>query len=535
MKRVDVDISTKLLIVQFKFRHSDRKEAMKTLNHVLTLHHKTFSRGFNAYLVPPSAENIKKLHDWDFSFPDDFAELAGHSIAVKKVAKLPYHNIKVPKYLHFLRPYQKEAFQFLKYREGRGLIADDMGIGKTFEALGWIRDTLKHGNALIIVPTSTKPQWLLHYREIIDEDVEVLYGQTSHVLRDCTYIINWDIVLYWEKELLKVPFYTVVADECQMMGNKKSQRTKTVKKLAKKADSFIPMSGTPIDSKPRQFFPVLNLLDKEIFPDEWKYINRYCGKKHNGFGFTYDGVSHVEELHYKVSKLMIRRHKREVLKDLPPLDKSVVQMALGKSITKYKALESNFFDTYETHSMSKKDMENEVYNLKMEIFDMKFKSICLWIEEFMTSGEKLIVGVWHHHVTDRLHTHFKGSSTKINGTVTGIHREKALSDFYNNIDVLFLQIKSGGVGLDGLQNVCCNAAIVELPPTPTLLDQFTSRLERSGQENPMNAYFLMGEGTLELDWVDRLDEVRENIDATMDGKETEDKDLLSMMFERSEK
>jgi len=535
MKRIDVDVSTKLLIVRFKFLSRDHEEEQTTLDNVLTLHHKIYSRAFKAYLVPPSAENIEKLHAWDFSFPDDFAELAGHSIAVKKVAKLPYHHIKIPKYVHFLRPYQKEAFQFLEYRKGRGLIGDEMGTGKTFEALGWIRHTLKYGNALFIVPQITKPTWLQHYRELIDDEVEVLYGQTPYKLCDRSYIINWDILLYWEKELLKVPFYSIVADECQMAGNKKAKRTKAMKKLAKRADSFIPMSGTPIDSKPRQFFPVLNLLDPEMFPDEWKYINRYCGKKHNGFGFTYDGVSHVEELHYKISKLMIRRRKREVLKDLPPLDKSVIQMPLGKSITRYKALESNFFDTYETHSMSKADMENEVYNLKMEIFDMKFKSICLWIEEFMTSGEKLLVGVWHHHVIDKLHSHFKDSSTKINGKITGTHREKALENFYNNVDILFLQMKSGGVGLDGLQNVCCNTAIVELPPTPTLLDQFISRLERSGQENPMNAFFLMGEGTLEVDWIDRMDEVRGIIDATIDGVETENKDLLSLMFERSKK
>lgn len=853
MKRIDVDVSTKLLIITFKFLKRDFEEEQITLNNVLTLHHKTYSKALKAYLAPPSAENIEKLYKWEFSFPDDFAELAGHSIAVKKKATLPYHHIKLPKFLHFLRPYQKEAIQFMHYRNGRGLIADDMGIGKTYEALGWIRSTLRYGNALIIVPTSTKPQWYRAYKELIDDEIEVLYGQTPYKLSDRSYIINWELLQYWEKELIKIPFHTIVPDECfpystkvhtnigilkigdivtnkikcsalsldiktnkltykpivhyagkkiginylmkikhsfgelictnnhkiwsltdgvykradeiqngenlyllqktfsnkkgrekyssilfkklrseksgqvsyenkrmgqnvqteqkemgsfrriptvpkktitkneskqpfiktrsteknernqikkwnisqmewypgwkwqrvytttkniirfirctldrriyfcnrfcrklpitlqnrhslsktqnsdrsgwrksqsknnkrkgfkeniflgntwvesisfleqgctrksskncksnfvynievkknhnyfadnilvsncQYAGNKKSNRTKVLKKLAKKAPSFMPMSGTPIDLKPRQFFPVLNLIDSEVFPDEWKFLNRYCGKKHNGFGFSYDGVSHAEELHYKISRMMIRRHKRDVLKDLPALNKSVVQMSIGKTISKYKALENNFFDTYETHSMSKIEMENEVYNLKMEIFDMKFKSICLWIDTFMTSGEKLLVGVWHHHVIDKLHAHYKSTSTVINGKVTGVHREKALSDFYNDIDILFLQIKSGGVGLDGLQHVCCNTAIVELPPTPTLVNQFISRLERSGQENPMNAYFLMGEGTLELDWMERLDEVSNNIDATVDGKETEDTNLLTMLFERSKK
>ena len=531
MKRIDVDPYSHLLIVKFRFLNKHWKEEMQIKRNILSLEKRVYSRGTNVWMVPPTGLNIEKLWEWDFSFPEDFLELVGHDTLIKKIIKPPYHDIKLPKYLDFLRPYQKEAVQFIKYKKGRALIGDDMGVGKTVEAIGWIKWNIKNGPALIIVPASTKLQWRNSYKRWVDKDVEVLYGKTPYKLTRRSYIINWEILQYWEKHLSMVQFHICVADESQYAGNIDALRTKALTRLAKHIPSFIPMSGTPIETKAKQFFPTLHLVDKKLFPSEWKYLNRYCIQD---FGNSYSGSAHVEELHAKVSGLMIRRMKRDVLKDLPPLIRSVVPMSIGKYSSKYNDLEKTFFDTYETHSLSKLEEKKLLGNLKLKVFDMKFTSICLWINEFMKSDKKLLVGVWHRYVIDRLHDRYKDNAVKINGSVTGIKREKALEDFYNNKDICFLQIKSCGIGLDGLQHVCSNAAIVELT-TPKLLEQFESRLERDGQKDPMNISYLLGEGTIEEDLLEALDEVRKMIDAVVDGKQTENKDLLKILYERRHK
>lgn len=123
----------------------------------------------------------------------------------------------------------------------------------------------------------------------------------------------------------------------------------------------------------------------------------------------------------------------------------------------------------------------------------------------------------------------------INGKITGPKREQALHNFYEDKQILFLQMKSGGVGLDGLQNVCSNTAIVELGDTPTIMNQFISRIERSGQTEPMNAYFLLGEGTIEEDIIEVLDETQQNIDAAIDGKQTKQVDLLTALYKKRRK
>lgn len=528
MKRIDVDPYTHLLIVKFRFLNKHWKEEMQTKRNILSLQKRSYSRGLNVWMVPPTRSNIENLWAWEFSFPEDFSELVGHDIIIKKIAKPSYHDIKLPKYLDFLRPYQKEAVQFIKYKNGRALIADDMGVGKTVEAIGWIKWNIKNGPALIIVPASTKLQWEKSYHRWIDKDVEIIYGKTPHNLTRRSYIINWDILKYWEKNLSLIPFYSCVADESQFSGNISSGRTKALINLAKHIPSFIPMSGTPIETKVKQFFPTLHLVDKKLFSSEWKYLNRYCVQN---YGNSYSGSAHVEELHVKVSGLMIRRMKRDVLKDLPPLIRSVVPMSIGKYSNKYNDLETIFFDTYATHSLSKLEEKKLMGNLKLKIFDMKFTSICLWINEFLLSDKKLVVGVWHRYVIDRLYSRYRDNAVKINGTVTGIKREKTLEDFYNNKDICFLQIKSGGIGLDGLQHVCSDAAIIELA-TPKLIEQFESRLERDGQKEPMSISYLLGKGTIEEDLLEAFDEVRKMIDSVIDGKRTESKDLLKILYEK---
>lgn len=537
MKRVSVDKTTKLLIVKYKFRkkHKDRELATKKI--ISTITHKTYSHKLDAFLMSPDGKTIQKLWDHGFKFPKDWKHVAGGvpkpvDTAIKDQDK-PYLKIKIPKGIEFLRPYQKEAIQFLRYNKGRGLLAEDMGVGKTAEALAWIKLVQPKGPSIMIVPSITKPGWKQSFERWVGTNVEILNGKKPYPLQMRThYIINWEILQYWVHELLCFPFSTVVADESQYVGNNKAKRTKALKMLAKKFKYFIPMSGTPINSKPAQFFPILNLLDPAEFPSEWRFLNRYCDPKSNGFGMTYKGATNTEELHSKVKKLMIRRMKRDILKDLPPVTHQVLPLDLGSSIKKYKKLEQVFYDTYDPHSTFTLQMENDFNNIKIQMFDWKFDSICKWIDDFLESGCKLLVGCWHKHVITTLYTKYKSNAEMINGSITGKKREKALDNFYNKVDILFLQMKSGGVGLDGLQNVCSDCTFVEFGDTPTIMDQFVARLDRSGQTLPVNVTYLVGQDTMEEDLMESIDEVRNNISAVVDGRPAKDTNLLTVLMNK---
>ena len=61
--------------------------------------------------------------------------------------------------LDILLPYQLEGIQFIVNRGGRGLIGDEMGCGKTVQAIGCIQYYCNHWPVLILVPPSLAFQW----------------------------------------------------------------------------------------------------------------------------------------------------------------------------------------------------------------------------------------------------------------------------------------------------------------------------------------------------------------------------------------
>lgn len=110
----------------------------------------------------------------------------------------------------------------------------------------------------------------------------------------------------------------LIADECHLVKNNKTKRTKAIKKLAKTIPHIICLSGTPIVNRPIELYNAITLVDSTVVPSYWHYAQRYCGARHNGFGWDFTGASNTEELHeILTSTIMIRRTKKKSCKNSP--------------------------------------------------------------------------------------------------------------------------------------------------------------------------------------------------------------------------
>lgn len=511
-----------------KFTTRDREEWGSILGLVKQLPGREFHTVGKYWTAPILPEVRRVLIAAEFDF------IGGVPEVVEEQNNSEWKKVKINKELiPGLRPYQYTAIKFLLHRKGRGLIADEMGTGKTVMGLSWA----KYKNLfpiLIIVPATIKIQWRREYRKWKDkkENIEILSGKTPHPLsKKTSYIINWDILSNWVKELLKIDFTLVIGDEIQAIGNPKSLRSKAFKSLGKKAPEIVPLSGTPIRSNPRQFFPILNLLSPALFPNEWKYLHRYCGPKHNGFGWDYKGCTNGEELHDLVSKVMIRRSKEDVVKDLPKMTKVVVPLD-DVSLAVYLKLEEKMKDEFAI-TTNKNRLKQMFDDLANSAFEAKKKSVVKWIETFIATGEKLLVGAYHRKVVEFLSDVFKTQCVTIYGKTTSSQREKAKENFINNENVRMLigNIQSAGVGIDGLQKVCSNSATVELCWTPTDHEQFEARLHRIGQPSSVTSYYLLAPDTVEEEIAELIDQKYRSINQVVDGKEVEEADLLQNLLE----
>jgi hypothetical protein len=411
--------------------------------------------------------------------------------------------------------------------------------GKTVEALSW----LVYANrfpALIVVNAPTKLQWQSAYYRWVGSvpgykpRVAVLQGKTPYMLEPgVSYIINWDILSDWEEELTGLGFKLLIGDEVQAIGNPSSQRSRAFMRLARKIPDVIGMSGTPAMSKPAQFWPLLNIMDPERFKSQRSYLYRYCAPKHNGFSLTFNGASNVKELHALFVGCMLRRTKAEVMTDLPRKVMEVVPLEVdAKAFQDYKMAEAVAFTQDGT---SEKEMRERVAGLLRTAYALKEKNLLQWVRDFLDSGRKLLLFAWHRDVVDLLFSTLRDfHPAKIYGGMNQAEREDARRRFIEDVDcrVMVANIQSGGVGIDGFQDVCSDVAFAEFSHTPNAHRQAEDRLHRSGQKSSVTSYYLVAPGTVDMDAVEVLDDRAKMLDGVLDGKEAADVDLLSELLER---
>ncbi len=465
-----------------------------------------------------------------------------------------YEKLPVKK-LKGLRGYQNEGVSFCMERKGRALIADDMGLGKTIQGIGYLKVS-KQLPAIVICPSSVKYNWQREINKWMPSlTTKVLEGRSTEKLEEFDiYIINFDILskmeeymtkprsggkptkkkkeIGWIKELLKVNPLCVIIDEAQVIQNKKTLLTKACLKLCAKSPSVIGLTGTPISSKPAQFWTIINAIHPCLFP-KWKdFGQRYCGPKWNGFAYTYKGSTNEKELHKVLTDtIMIRRLKKDVELELPERQTIVLPMKMTDHREYEKALR-DFRLWAKANPDNKAEALIKIEKIKRGVAMAKLHECCIWIDDMLDTGRKLVVFAHHKCVIDYVTNLFKGECVSITGSVPAKEREGAVLEFQHDPDVrLFVgNLKAAGTGIT--LTAASDVAFLELGWTPTLMDQCIDRVHRYGQKNDCMAWYLLVEDTIEMEIAELLDEKRKVVTAIVDGKKAKSSDLITEMMRR---
>jgi len=266
------------------------------------------------------------------------------------------------------------------------------------------------------------------------------------------------------------------------------------------------------------------LVDPSIFPSKWKYQHRYCGAKHNGFAWTFNGASNTKELHEKLKSVCIRRKKEDVLPDLPPKIRTVVPIELNNR-SEYETAELNLIEWIRTTKGNKKAEKAANSEALVRINEMKqlcakgkMEGVLNWITDYLSNDQKLVVFTTHTWVLDAIVEKFKKCSVKVNGKVTGAKRDKAVELFQNDPKItLFVgDLKAAGVGLT--LTAAYATATIELGWNASQHNQAEDRVHRIGQTNDfVNAYYLLARNTIEEELADMIDTKRKIVNQVLDG------------------
>lgn len=453
----------------------------------------------------------------------------------------PIKKLKPIKIIGFgkkLYPFQNIGVSYLQKQNGRGLIADEMGLGKTIQTAAWLHLHRDKTPVIIICPSAVKLNWK---KELIScfknpkaPKIAILKGKKVRHVSAKIYIINYDILSGWVPFLRSLKPQVVITDECHYYKSNKAKRTKAVKLLCKNVPHFIALSGTPIINRPMEIFNAVKLVNPTLFTNFWEYAKEYCGAKHNGFGWDFNGASNTEQLHKVLvgSGTMIRRKKKEVLADLPDKVYSVIPCEIYNRST-YIQAEDNFIHFLETTkgSMAAERASNAEVLTKIEVLKQvavegKLEETISWIQDFLETGEKLVVFAHHKFVIKRLMEEFR---TKAVNTIDD--RDAAVTAFQNDpyIKLFVGRFKSDGVGIT--LTAASNIAFIELPWTPGELSQAEDRCHRITQKDSVSVYYFISEDTIEVKIMELLDQKRKVLDGVLDGMETDQSSLLSSLME----
>ncbi len=435
-----------------------------------------------------------------------------------------------------LYPFQRDGIERISRFGGRALLADEMGLGKTAQALVWMRENAKPP-CIVICPASLKINWAREAWKFIRTRSEILQGRKPPKgWKPCRklIIINYDILAGWINKLTSIRPILVIVDECHYIKSRGSRRTISVRSLCKSAKFVIGMSGTPLTNRPEELFPILNIIRGDKYNSFISYAWEFCDPKHNRYGWDFTGSKNLGGLHKQLSNTcMIRRKKKDVLKDLPAKSRFVIPMQIDGQ--EYRHAENNFNEWYRNRgkNVSRANQYVRVGELKRYAAQLRLPSSIEWIENFLESSDgKLIVFGIHWTILGMLNIKFRKMCVSINGIVTGKKRQLAVDRFQKSskIRLLIGNIQAAGLGLN--LTAADSVVFVEMGWTPGEHAQAEARPHRIGQRNPVSCYYLVAEGTIEEDVCRIIDRKQRISDDAIDGGKKEDqKSVLDLLLE----
>jgi len=459
------------------------------------------------YVEKLLVEREKSYHIWGKFFESDtlsdFWVPKGALIKTHTIEKV---DIDYSKYSH--RPplnHQKEAIEKLAGSK-RFILADDMGLGKTTST---IIAALESGakKVLIICPASLKINWSREIENYTDKSIYICEGKNFSSEHDFV-IINYDIIKNFHdikdkdiSQILNAKFDLIIIDEAHYIKNSQAQRTKLINNFVKNVNRLWLLTGTPITSRPIDYYNLLSLVESPVSQNWMAYVIRFC----EGYQFragkrkvwNVNGASNLDELRERTSKQILRRLKTDVL-DLP--EKIINPVYLRLKSREYENLMGEYYDWYKNNKEESSSLTvqfSKLMKVRQVIADEKVSQTIELAENIIEQGKKVIIFSNFTEPLKRIHEHFGKMSVYLDGSTTKPARQKAVDDFQDNdkVKVFCGNIKAAGVGI-----TLTSAEVVifnDLSFVPSDHSQAEDRAYRYGQKNSVLVYYPLFENTIE--------------------------------------
>ena len=424
-----------------------------------------------------------------------------------------------------LREYQKRGFLWiktLKYNGFGGILADDMGLGKTLQVIAFLLSEYleEEGNSpsLIVAPASLVFNWQSEIRKFApDLPVQMVVGKAGDRKSIIEHAGSRDI-LVTSYDLLKrdiglyenMTFSNQIIDEAQYIKNHNTQAARAVKMV--NADFKLALTGTPMENRLSELWSIFDYL----MPGFLYSYQRF--REELELPIVQDNSENeIKRLQKMIRPFVLRRLKKDVLKDLPDkLEKNYYARMEGEQQKLYDA------HVKRMRLMLDKQSEEEFKSSKIQILSelTRLRQLCCspelvfdkytgrsvksdlcidLIKNAVSGGHKILLFSQFTSMLSILEERLKAEKISfytLTGSVNKEKRAQMVEDFnHDNTSVFCISLKAGGTGL----NLTSADIVIHYDPWWNLAvqNQATDRAHRIGQEHVVMVYRLIIEGTIE--------------------------------------
>jgi superfamily II DNA or RNA helicase len=420
-----------------------------------------------------------------------------------------------------LLPYQVRGAIFAACR-GRVVLADDMGLGKTVQALAateLLRQRRGIERVLVVAPASVKYQWKTEIEKFSNLSAQVIDGllprrQGLYAAPAFFNLTSYELVLKDVRYMHELRPDLIILDEAQRIRNWTTATARTIKQL-KSRYAFV-LTGTPLENKLEELFSVVEFIDGRRLGPAFRFLHEHRMEDEEGHLLGYRGL---DRIHDQLAPVLLRRTRKEVLKELPERTDQIFHVALTKEQAEPYWEQSDILRALmrkweKQRWLSEIDLRRIMcclQNMRMLcnstfLFDKQtnhspklaeFREIVreLTLEE----NRKVVVFSEYERMT-----HLAGEEltklgigfVSLHGGVPSHKRGDLMEKFRGDPECkVFLSTDAGGVGL----NLQAASAVINFEPpwNPARLEQRIGRVHRLGQSRPVQVIHLLTTGSIE--------------------------------------
>ncbi|XXG40563.1 hypothetical protein AAC387_Pa01g1247 [Persea americana] len=454
-----------------------------------------------------------------------------------------------------LHPYQLEGLNFLRFawsKHTHVILADEMGLGKTIQSIAFLASHFEENLSphLVVAPLSTLRNWEREFATWAPQMNVVLYvgsAQARAVIREYEFYyplikskkhkkkkifpakeskqkrIKFDVLLTSYEminmdtsSLKSMKWQCMIVDEGHRLKNKDSKLFMSLKDFSTK--HRVLLTGTPLQNNLDELFMLMHFLDAgkfsslEEFQQEFKDISQ---------------EEQIARLHKMLAPHLLRRVKKDVMKDLPPKKELILRVELS-SLQKeyYKAILTRNYQILARrggpqislinvvmelrklccHAYMLEGVEPEIEDAKeayRHLLDSSGKLHLLdkLMVKLKEQGHRVLIYTQFQHMLDLLEDYLsykKWNYERVDGKVSGVERQIRIDRFNAKNSTRFcflLSTRAGGLGIN--LATADTVIIYDSDWNPHADLQAMARAHRLGQTNKVMIYRLITRGTIE--------------------------------------